>query len=69
MNIGFTYNVRRTKPDVNNPQYLKEAEFDEPKTIVGITKALENLGLTVFPVEANEEAYLKFKELKELVIK
>ena len=67
MNIGFTYNVRHVKPDPNNPQYLKEAEFDEPKTIEGITQALESLGHIVFPVEADDEAYLKFKELKNKI--
>lgn len=67
MNIGFTYNVRHVKPDINDPQYLKEAEFDEPATIEGIKKTLESLGHAVFLVEANEEAYLKFKELKNKV--
>lgn len=64
MNIGFTYNVRHVKPDPNDPQYLKEAEFDEPSTINGIDQALKKLGHKVFHVEADEDAYLKFKELK-----
>ena len=67
MNIGFTYNVRHVKPDPNNPQYLKEAEFDEPSTIDGIDQALRKLGHKIFHVEADEEAYLKFKELKNKI--
>lgn len=64
MNIGLVFNVRHTKPDPNDPQYLKEAEFDEPITIQGVTEALEKLGHKVFPVEANEDAYEKLKALK-----
>jgi D-alanine-D-alanine ligase len=54
MNVAFTYNVRHTKPDANNQRYLKEAEFDEPETIDGITKALESLGHRVMKIEADE---------------
>jgi len=64
MNIGFIYNTRHVTPDINNPQYIKEAEFDEPITIQGITAALETLGHKVFHVEADEEAYIKLKNLK-----
>jgi len=64
MNIGFTYNVRHVKPDINNPQYIKEAEFDEPSTIAEIDRVLKNLGHQVFHVEADEDAYLKLKGLK-----
>lgn len=67
MNIGFTYNVRHVKPDINNPQYIAEAEFDEPSTIEGITKSFESLGHTVYPVEADEGAYEKFKSLKGIL--
>lgn len=64
MNVGLVFNVRHAKPDPNDPQYLKEAEFDEPGTITGVTEALEKLGHKVFPVEANEDAYEKLKVLK-----
>lgn len=64
MNIGFVYNVRHVKPDPNDPQYLKEAEFDEPATIEGIDAALKKLGHTVFHIEADEDAYEKLKALK-----
>jgi len=64
MNIAFAFNVRHVKPDPNDPQYLKEAEFDEPVTIAGITSAIESLGHKVYEVEADENAYEKFKSLK-----
>jgi len=64
MNLGFTYNVRHAKPNPNDPKYILEAEFDEPATIRDIKKTLEKLGHRVFMVEANENAYLKFKKLK-----
>lgn len=67
MNIGFTYNVRHVKPDINNPQYIKEAEFDEPSTIRGIVRALKNLGHKVYKVEANGKAYLKLRRLKNKI--
>lgn len=65
MNVAFCYNVRHVKPDINNPQYILEAEFDEPQTIKGIKHTLKKLGHTVFLVEADENAYLKFKKLKK----
>jgi len=64
MKIALCYNVRHVKPDINNPQYILEAEFDEPQTIKGIQQALEKLGHTVFLVEADQNGYLKFKKLK-----
>jgi D-alanine-D-alanine ligase len=64
MNIAFTYNVRHVKPDINDSQYIKEAEFDEPSTIYGIVMALEGLGHKVYQIEADEKAYGKFKKLK-----
>jgi len=67
MNIGLVFNVRHVKPDINNPQYIKEAEFDESTTIDGVTKALESLGHKVFHVEADENAYEKLKELKNKI--
>lgn len=67
MNIGFTYNVRHVKPDINNPQYIQEAEFDEPKTIRGIALVLKNLGHKVYKIEADEKAYLKFRRLKKKI--
>lgn len=67
MNIGLAYNVRHVKPDINNPQYIKEAEFDEPATIRGIEKALLELGHKVYKVEANEKAYFKLFKLRKKI--
>ncbi|KKP59589.1 MAG: D-alanine-D-alanine ligase-like protein [Candidatus Magasanikbacteria bacterium GW2011_GWC2_34_16] len=67
MHIGLVYNMRHTKPDLNNPEYLKEAEFDEPTTIEGMTRALEKLGHTVVGIEANEDAYEKLRNLKSKI--
>ena len=67
MKIALTYNIRRAKPNLNDPQYLKEAEFDEPATINGMIKALETLGHNVFRVEADEDAYLKLKKIKNKI--
>ncbi|MFH1188339.1 MAG: D-alanine--D-alanine ligase [bacterium] len=64
MNIILCFNIRHTKPDVHDPQYLLEAEFDEPETISVIKKSLRLLGHTVYLVEANENAYTKFRKLK-----
>lgn len=67
MNIGITYNVRHVKPDINNPRYIKEAEFDEPATIRGIEKSLLELGHKVYKVEADEKAYLKLLKLRKKI--
>lgn len=67
MNIGFTFNVRHVKPDINNPKYIAEAEFDEPATIRGIEKTLQELGHKVFKIAADETAYLKLKKIKNKI--
>jgi len=64
MNVALTYNVRHVKPDVNNPQYLKEAEFDEPETIDGIMDAIKSLGHNVIGIEADENVFEKLKKEK-----
>ncbi|MBI2611841.1 ATP-grasp domain-containing protein [Candidatus Gottesmanbacteria bacterium] len=63
MNVAFTYNVKHTTPS-KNLSAQSEAEFDSPETIEAIKKALENAGHTVFPIEADENAYSKFLSLK-----
>ena len=67
MKIALTFNVRNAKPSLDNRQAMEEAEFDTPETIKGIAKALRKLGHKVFLVEANENAYLKFKKLKSKI--
>lgn len=67
MNIAFCFNVRRADFFSNRKKAEKEADFDSPKTIRGIKKALENLGHRVFLVEANEKAYFKFYRLRKKI--
>ena len=56
MVIGFTYNVRHTKPGLSK-RAQDEAEFDEPTTIKAISDALVDLGHEVIPIEANQFVY------------
>lgn len=65
MNIVLTFNVRHTKPDLSNKQYVEEAEFDEPSTIEGIKKAIESHGHRVLLIEADENAFMNLKSKKE----
>ena len=64
MKIALTFNLRHFKPSLKNKKAIEEAEFDTPETIKGITETLKKLGHKVFLVEANENAYLKFKKLR-----
>jgi D-alanine-D-alanine ligase len=63
MKIGFTYNVRRTKPSLEK-HAQDEAEFDEPSTIAAISSALHLFGYDVLEIEANEQAYLTLLQHK-----
>jgi len=66
MVIGYTYNVRHTKPGFGK-EAQDEAEFDEPQTIETIAAAIRSFGHTVILIEANERAYAKlYKHRKEL---
>lgn len=67
MNIALTFNVRHAKASLEDSQAMKEAEFDEPSTIKGISQALKRLGHRVFLVEADKLAYFKFKRLKRKI--
>ncbi|MDI6883285.1 MAG: D-alanine--D-alanine ligase [Patescibacteria group bacterium] len=67
MRIALTFNLRHQKSSLKNEQAIEEAEFDTPETIKGISRALKNLGLDVFLIEANEDGYLKFKKLKRKI--
>lgn len=65
MRIAFVYNSRK-----NNSQIFDcdaEAEFDSPGTIRGIKKSLIKLGHKVYPIEADENCYLKLKNLKKKI--
>ncbi|MFH1365519.1 MAG: D-alanine--D-alanine ligase [archaeon] len=65
MNIAFLYNVKILSPSLTNEKAQIYAEFDAPKTIEGIKKAIEANGNKVHMIEANDEAYLELKKLKD----
>jgi len=66
VNLALSYNIKHATPSRSlNSQ--NEAEFDSPETIAAIQKALESEGYTVYPVEAEEEAYSKFLSLKSKI--
>ncbi len=67
MKIILTYNLRKTKKLSRDKKVVDNIDFDDPKTINGIKKALEQLGHQVFLVEANEKAYFKFYRLRKKV--
>jgi D-alanine-D-alanine ligase len=67
MNIAFLYNVRHRYPDPKNPKTLREADFDDPETTELQIKYLRKLGYKIFPIEADEKAYLKLYRLKNKI--
>ena len=66
MNVGFTYNVKKNKPS-KDLKKQSDLEFDSPSVINGITKALKDLGHNVFKIEADQNAYIKLKKLKNKI--
>ncbi|MDO8424744.1 MAG: ATP-grasp domain-containing protein [bacterium] len=67
MNLALTYNIRHFQPSLKNKKAIEEAEFDTPETIKGISEALKRLGHKVFLIEADKNAYLKFKNLRKSI--
>jgi len=67
MNIAFLYNVRHYYPDPKKPKTLREADFDDPETTKLQIKYLRKIGYDVFPIEADEKAYLKLYKLKNKI--
>lgn len=63
MHIAFTYNVRHTKPALDQAAQ-DEAEFDEPETIAAIHDAIVVNGYECTDVEADEHAYGKLQKVK-----
>lgn len=58
MNIAITYNLE------NKKHGFVSADYDSPETIKSIKQSLQEKGYGVHLVEANENAYEKFKRLK-----
>ncbi|MCX8016151.1 MAG: D-alanine--D-alanine ligase [Patescibacteria group bacterium] len=67
MKIALTYNLRKTKKITKNKKVIENIDFDDPKTILGIKKALQQLGYKVFLIEADEKAYFKFYRLRKKI--
>jgi D-alanine-D-alanine ligase len=67
MKIALLYNIRHIYPDPKNFQNQTEADFDDPITIKWQIKHLKNLGFEVFPIEADEKAYLNLYRLKKKI--
>jgi D-alanine-D-alanine ligase len=64
MKIAFTYNVKRNAYSLDLSKQT-DIEFDFPEAIDGITKTMESLGHTVHKIEADENAFIKLKKLKD----
>jgi D-alanine-D-alanine ligase len=65
MKIAFLYNIKLIAPSLTNEEAQIYAEFDSQETIKGIKEAIEANGHFVHMIEANQNAYIKLKELKE----
>lgn len=63
MHIAFTYNVRHTKPALDQAAQ-DEAEFDEPETIKAIHDAIVANGYDCTDIEADENVYGKLQTAK-----
>jgi D-alanine-D-alanine ligase len=63
MNVALAYNVKKSKPSLKLEEQV-DLEFDSMSVINGIVDALKSLGHNVFLVEADENVFLKLKELK-----
>ena len=61
LRIGFTYNIKRPGSKELGDA---DAEYDSPQTIESISSALESMGHTVIPLEANSELPSKLIESK-----
>lgn len=66
MNIAFCFNLKQTTSS-KNLSAQSEAEFDSPETISAIKKALESEGHNIISIEADENAYTKFKQYKNQI--
>lgn len=67
MNIAFTYNLKPKNITHGNLDGEFYAEFDTPKTINGIAKAIRANGHKVIRIEANELAYEKLRKYRKKI--
>lgn len=63
LKVGFTYNIE--KPRTAEDPFDLNAEFDSPRTLLGIKKALVAEGHEVICIEANESIYQKLLKFKD----
>jgi len=63
MDVALAFNIKKSKPSVDLEKQF-DLEFDSPAVIKGIKDTLESLGHKVFEVEADENAFIKLKQLK-----
>ncbi|MEK7166049.1 MAG: ATP-grasp domain-containing protein [Patescibacteria group bacterium] len=66
MNVALCFNIKRNHPSTD-PALQKDAEFDSPETIVAITNALRSGNHNVTEIEADENVYIKLKELRNSI--
>lgn len=64
MKVAYTYNVRRTTPELGKG-HQPDLEFDDPAVIDTIAKAIEKCGHTVLRIEADDEAFTKLQKHKD----
>jgi D-alanine-D-alanine ligase len=62
MKIAFAYNLKPKNLSRDSPDYEFYAEFDTLETITGIKKAIEANGHRTLMIEADEDAYEKFRK-------
>jgi D-alanine-D-alanine ligase len=67
LRVGFAYNVKRVKPDVDGSND-DEAEYDSPKTLQSIREAVASYGHEVVDLEANSEFASKLAESRVDVV-
>jgi D-alanine-D-alanine ligase len=67
LRVGFAYNVKRVKPDVDGSND-DEAEYDSPKTLQSIREAIASYGHEVVDLEANSEFASKLAESRVDVV-
>ncbi|MEM2129584.1 MAG: ATP-grasp domain-containing protein [Candidatus Bathyarchaeia archaeon] len=68
LRVGLTYNIKKSvDPNLEQPEdfYI---EFDDEATVDAIAEALRKGKCEVFKIEANEEAYNKFQNLKPDIV-
>jgi D-alanine-D-alanine ligase len=66
MNVSLTYNVKKNKPSTDLKKQA-DLDFDSLSVIKGIENTLQSLGHKVFLIEADENAFIKLKEIKDKI--